>query len=86
MEVSQYQFQKALDGMSEAMNGQGETNKKGVGMCMNVAPGRIAVCEKPPTDRSHYLTPWCHLPKGHEGHHVCGEHCWESDSEGKVKP
>ena len=21
-------------------------------------------------------TPWCHLPKGHEGPHVCGEHRW----------
>jgi len=45
------------------------------GLCMDIAPGRVAACVPPGKD-VRLRTPWCHLPKGHEGPHVCGEHRW----------
>jgi len=45
------------------------------GMCYDVAPGRVAVLVPPGPDGV-MRTPWCHLPKGHEGPHRCGEYRW----------
>jgi hypothetical protein len=45
------------------------------GMCKDIAPAVIAVCE-PPDIYGISHSPWCHLPKGHSGEHVCGEHRW----------
>jgi hypothetical protein len=45
-------------------------------LCMNIAPIQIAVCV-PPDKNGMLKTPWCHLLKGHEGPHQCGEWRWK---------
>lgn len=45
-------------------------------MCMNVAPAHVALCVPPPPAGEVYLTPWCHLEKGHDGPHRCGDQRW----------
>lgn len=53
------------------------------GMCMDVAPGYIACCQPFSTINGCYLTPWCHLKKGHPGPHVYrGEWKWEGKAAG----
>jgi hypothetical protein len=49
-------------------------------MCMDVAPGRIAVCV-PPDELGLLRTPWCHLSPGHEGPHQCGQWLWMDEGQ-----
>jgi len=51
---------------------------------MNVAPAHIACCV-PPDERGAVKTPWCHLERGHDGPHVCGEYRWEDGSDDGVE-
>jgi hypothetical protein len=55
-----------------------QAKKAGVsdGMCKDVAPSSVACCVPPPPKGEIYRTPWCHLSKGHEGPHLCGEFRW----------
>jgi|PlaIllAssembly_1097288.scaffolds.fasta_scaffold00167_6 NTP pyrophosphatase (non-canonical NTP hydrolase) len=45
-------------------------------MCMDISPGHVAVQASPDKDGT-LRTPWCHLPKGHDGPHQCGDFRWE---------
>lgn len=36
-------------------------------MCMSVAPASVAFCVPPPPKGEIYRTPFCHMPKGHDG-------------------
>lgn len=48
-------------------------------MCMDIAPSSIAACVPPSKDKYYFFrVPFCHLPKGHAGPHVCGEFRWEN--------
>ena len=53
-------------------------------MCFDVAPAHIAVCH-PPGPEGYFRTPWCHLLKGHDGPHQCGEDKWGSAVEGESR-
>lgn len=55
-------------------------NASATEMCRDIAPGHIAACVPPPPKGEVYRTPWCHLPVGHGGPHVCGEWKWETPS------
>jgi len=65
-------------------DGDGSVDKKldkmmeSAGMCMDIAPAHIAVCV-PPGKFGELRSPFCHLPKGHDGPHVCGEDKWAND-------
>jgi hypothetical protein len=52
-------------------------------MCMDIAPASVAV-RVPPDEDGMLHTPWCHLKKGHDGPHQCGEHKWRADEEYKA--
>lgn len=49
-------------------------------LCMSTAPASIAA-QVPPDRDGMIRTPWCHLQKGHNGPHICGDLKWDKQQD-----